>query len=208
MKRILQTKLVIIATLLLGCVTINVYFPAAAAEKAADRIIDDVYGKQQPAPSGNPAPAPEKPNSGTQGRLEREAMSLLVSAADMLITPANAAEPDLDISSPAVKSLQDSLKSRHTSLEPYYDSGAIGDTNDGMVGIHDQGLIPLADRNNVKKMVADQNTDRTALYKEIATANGHPEWAGDIQKTFAERWASKAKPGWFYQDKSGNWVKK
>jgi len=29
--------------LLAGCVTINVYFPAAAAEKAADKIIDQVY---------------------------------------------------------------------------------------------------------------------------------------------------------------------
>jgi hypothetical protein len=43
-----------------GCVTINIYFPAAAAEKAADRIIDEVWqlreGAQvpgtQPAPSG------------------------------------------------------------------------------------------------------------------------------------------------------------
>ena len=26
-----------------GCVTINGYFPAAAAEKAADKIIDEVY---------------------------------------------------------------------------------------------------------------------------------------------------------------------
>jgi hypothetical protein len=28
---------------LAGCVTINIYFPAAAAEKAADRIIDEVW---------------------------------------------------------------------------------------------------------------------------------------------------------------------
>ncbi len=26
-----------------SCVTINIYFPAAAAEKAADKIIDDVW---------------------------------------------------------------------------------------------------------------------------------------------------------------------
>jgi len=26
-----------------ACVTINIYFPAAAAEKVADRIIDEVY---------------------------------------------------------------------------------------------------------------------------------------------------------------------
>jgi len=28
---------------LAGCVTINIYFPAAAAEKAADKIIDEVW---------------------------------------------------------------------------------------------------------------------------------------------------------------------
>jgi len=35
-----------------ACVTINIYFPAAAAEKAADKIIDDVWqlknGAQKP----------------------------------------------------------------------------------------------------------------------------------------------------------------
>ena len=29
--------------MLISCVTINIYFPAAAAEKAADRIIEDVW---------------------------------------------------------------------------------------------------------------------------------------------------------------------
>jgi hypothetical protein len=31
------------AITLAGCVTINIYFPAAAAERAADRIIDEVW---------------------------------------------------------------------------------------------------------------------------------------------------------------------
>lgn len=39
--------------LLSACVTINIYFPAAAAEKAADKIIDEVWqikkGEQTPA---------------------------------------------------------------------------------------------------------------------------------------------------------------
>ena len=30
-----------------ACVTINIYFPAAAAEKAADRIIDEVWQIKQ-----------------------------------------------------------------------------------------------------------------------------------------------------------------
>jgi hypothetical protein len=31
-----------LCAVLAGCVTINIYFPAAAAERAADRIIDDI----------------------------------------------------------------------------------------------------------------------------------------------------------------------
>ena len=31
------------ASALSACVTINIYFPAAAAERAADRIIDEVW---------------------------------------------------------------------------------------------------------------------------------------------------------------------
>ena len=38
-----------------GCITINIYFPAAAAEKAADRIIDDVLGKGTEAAPAVPA---------------------------------------------------------------------------------------------------------------------------------------------------------
>jgi hypothetical protein len=39
------------ATALVGCVTINIYFPAAAAEKAADKIIDEVWQLQKQAPT-------------------------------------------------------------------------------------------------------------------------------------------------------------
>ncbi len=49
-----------VATLLSGCVTINIYFPAAAAEKAADRIIDEVWqlkkDSQAPSPSEGQQP--------------------------------------------------------------------------------------------------------------------------------------------------------
>ena len=100
------------------------------------------------------------------------------------------------------------MESRHASLEPHYNSGAVGLTDDGMVAVRDANAVPLAERNNVKKLVADENADRSALYREIAVANAHPEWEGDIRKTFAERWVAKAQSGWYYQDGSGSWVKK
>lgn len=37
-----------------SCVTINIYFPAAAAEKAADRIIDEVWQLRESAPAVAP----------------------------------------------------------------------------------------------------------------------------------------------------------
>ncbi|PKO46086.1 MAG: hypothetical protein CVU29_06965 [Betaproteobacteria bacterium HGW-Betaproteobacteria-22] len=48
------------ACVLPACVTINIYFPAAAAEKAADKIIDDVWqlknGTEKPSVNvGEPA---------------------------------------------------------------------------------------------------------------------------------------------------------
>lgn len=47
------------ALILPACVTINIYFPAAAAEKAADKIIDEVWQlKQEQQPPQKPADAP------------------------------------------------------------------------------------------------------------------------------------------------------
>ncbi len=45
------------ATTLTSCVTINIYFPAAAAEKAADRIIEEVYQLRKDAAPAKPADA-------------------------------------------------------------------------------------------------------------------------------------------------------
>ncbi len=45
-----------LACIIPACVTINIYFPAAAAEKAADKIIDDVW--QLKNGSAKPADAP------------------------------------------------------------------------------------------------------------------------------------------------------
>jgi hypothetical protein len=50
-----------ILMLVAGCVTINIYFPAAAAEKAADKIIDDVWQAQKGGQKPEPAQRPDQP---------------------------------------------------------------------------------------------------------------------------------------------------
>lgn len=201
--------------MLLACVTVNIYFPAAAAEKAADRIIEDVLGKQaegkKKSPEQIPAPKmPEKPSTQDKNSQYHESSHSLF-AADLLsliIAPAQAAEADINIATPAIDALRASMKARNAALAPYYDSGVIGFSANGLVAERDPRATPLKDRNAVKRLVDEENADRTALYREIAGANGHPEWEADIRNTFAKRWVENAAPSWWYQDSSGVWKQK
>ncbi|MBI1174341.1 MAG: hypothetical protein GC139_03625 [Sideroxydans sp.] len=52
--------------LLSACVTINIYFPAAAAEKAADKIIDEVWQSQQGAAKPGDKPAADAQKEETK----------------------------------------------------------------------------------------------------------------------------------------------
>ena len=65
----------------------------------------------------------------------------------------------------------------------------------------------MRERNAVKKLVADENADRDALYREIARANGQPKWEQEIRTTFARRWIDNAPAGWWYQA-GGGWQQK
>ena len=182
-----------------ACVTINVYFPAAAAEKAADRIIEDVWGPDKSAPPAAPKPAP---TSGLS------AARLLVAVLDVLIAPAAAQQPpaaDIDVSSPEISRIKSQMENRFVELKPLFVSGAVGLTSDGFVETRDANLVPLAQRNQVRTMVANENSDRAALYREIAVANGQPGWEADIRGVFAQRWIAKAQAGWWYRDALGGW---
>jgi uncharacterized protein YdbL (DUF1318 family) len=119
-----------------------------------------------------------------------------------------AQQADLEINTPAIASLKRSMQERHAQLEGFYASGAVGLTRDGLIAVRDAAAVPLAQRQAVNSLVAAENQDRRALYKEIARANGHPEWEEEVRSTFAQRWIQKAAPGWWYQNGSGAWVRK
>lgn len=126
-----------------------------------------------------------------------------------IVAPAPAlGQANLDINTPAINSLQRSMQQRHTQLAPLYASGAVGLTRDGNVALRDVRAVPLAQRQQVNALIASENQDRAALYREISRANGHPEWEADIRATFGQRWISRAQRGWYYQNASGAWVRK
>lgn len=121
---------------------------------------------------------------------------------------AAAAQANLEIDTPAIAALKRSMQDRHSQLAPLYASGAVGLTRDGSIALRDANAIPLAQRAQVNALIAAENRDRAALYREIALANKHPEWESEIRATFAQRWIQRAQSGWYYQNPSGAWVQK
>lgn len=182
-----------------ACVTINVYFPAAAAERAAEQFVGDVLGE-----------------SNEEGSLfdplEPPAGIALIAAAglvDFLIADAQAQQAEIEINTPQINAIKARMAQRQRNqLDSLFDAGAIGFSSDGFVTVRDRSAVPLSERRSLESVVADENRDRKAVYREIAVANGHPEWESEIQQTFAKEWVRNARRGWYYQDSGGAWRQK
>jgi uncharacterized protein YdbL (DUF1318 family) len=118
------------------------------------------------------------------------------------------AQANLEVNTPAIAALQASMQKRHGELAQFYANGAVGLTRDGFIALRDVNAIALPQRQQVNNLVGAENVDRTSLYREIARANGKPEWENDIRTTFAQRWIDKAQGGWYYQNNAGAWTRK
>jgi len=210
MRRVLPLKIALVSLLIAACVTINVYFPAAAADKAADQFINDVT-KGTSGGGSNPPPQSYLGQPAQRDMLVATLADSVGNVLNALVPAANAQDADaaLNVSSPAVTRIKQSMAARFGELEKFFASGAVGLTKDGLIEVRDLNAVALPDRATVKRLVAEDNADRAQLYTEIAKASNHPEWEGDIKKSFARRWvATGAKPGWYYQDDSGAWKQK
>ena len=117
------------------------------------------------------------------------------------------AAADLELNTPAISALKSGMQQRHSELLGFFTSGAVGLTRDGLIAVKEASAVALKDRQSLNSLVAAENNDRNALYKEIAIANGHAEWEAEIRSTFAQRWVQKAQSGWWYQDGNG-WAKR
>lgn len=184
----------VLAGFLAACVTVNVYFPASAAERAADLIVREVYE----AGAETPQPTSLRLSTWSEG---------LYALLDWIVPAAHAQQPDINISTPAIGALRKAMEGRHAQLRPYYTSGAIGMQADGLIALRDPKAVPLEARNLVKKLIADENAGRNRLYAEIAKANAHPEWEADIRRIFASSWVQNAPSGWWYQSGT-TWLQK
>ena len=192
----LKRVLLIAAFLISACVTVNIYFPAAAVERAAEQIVKETWGG--PAAPAK-MPAPQSFNWFSPVRL----------AAMTLVSEAHAQEADINVSNPAIRALKESIKERSGAIKPFMDRGNIGIAQDGLLAVRSTEGLNLKERADTKQLVDAENRDRENLYAEIAKANSIPkESIPKIKSIFARSWLDQAQPGWWIQDGQGNWKRK
>ena len=193
----LKRTFFLLALVISACVTVNIYFPAAAVERAAEQIVKETWGGP-----GEPVKAPPKPQS-----YNRLAPMRTVSV--KFVSEAHAQEADINVSNPAIRALKDAIKQRSSAIKPFMDRGNIGIGQDGLLTIRTTDGLSLKERADAQQLVEAENRDREALYVEIAKANGIPkENVPRIKNIFAKSWIEQAQPSWWIQDSQGNWKKK
>ena len=132
------------------------------------------------------------------------AFSLPLHAADAL---------DMKVTTPAIEKLRAALTAHSEMLAPFKTKGAIGEGRDGLLAVRDlEGTgLALLEKKKARELMAAENADRRALYREILLANGQA--ADNDEKVKAvmtlaakERAQASGPQDWVQDPNSGAWV--
>lgn len=193
MKVMTRSLSLLLTLTVISCVTINIYFPAEEIRGAADKIVNEVWGDQQKNVDEVAPPVEKSPGSSFY----------------QLLSPTNAfAGQDINVSTPAIRTIKASIKDRSGEMIGFLDAGNVGLGHDGLLMVRDTSGLNLKQKGQVNKLVKEENQDRQRLYTEIAAANNFPEKADEVQSIFADSWRSQAKKGWFLEKADGSWAQK
>jgi len=194
---------------LVGCVTINLYFPEGEVKDLAQKIEDEVQEKaaeetpddQTPPPPAQDDSTPRTSRRGTTGPLD---LLLGVSVVEAQTVP----EPE--VTNPAIRKIIDSRAARLSEVNRYKSQGVIGENNQGLLEARNlDSISDLRERAEVQKLVRAENADREQLYKEIAAVkNIELSQLDKIRATYAETLRANARPGDWIQMPDGSWKQK
>ena len=176
MKRRYHFLLTITAVLLgalVSCVTINIYFPAEKVESVAGDIVDDIRGKK----------APQKDR---QSKIDENFFSTI----KLALFPAAAwADEVTDVSNPTIRALKEKMTIRFKNLKFYYQKGVLKEGGDGYLSTAETGGFNLKEKRDLNGLVDAENSDRKALYAEVAKAlKIDNSQFGRVAEIFAKEW--------------------
>ncbi|MCW8859288.1 MAG: YdbL family protein [Deltaproteobacteria bacterium] len=195
MKTIVRSFSLMLSLAVFSCVTINIYFPAEEMRGAADKIVNEVWGGQPANGTDNAVPPPADKSPG--------------SSFYQLMLPASAdAAQDINVSTPAIRTIKEAIKDRSGQLIDLLNSGNVGLSHDGLLKIRNTDGLSLKQKGQLNQLVKAENQDRQRLYQEIASANNFPDKSGEVQSIFADSWRDQAQKGWYLENPDGSWKQK
>ncbi len=178
-------------------ITVNVYFPTEAVEEAAQKIVDEIQGEDD---------SQSKADNSDQQSFFQMAVPFFNIFGNSTVY---ADEIDLNLTTPAIRKLIDSMKARNAEIMKFKDKGSIGETNDGTLAIRTMNGLSGEEIRTVKRLLRAENNDREALYREFAAANKFdPADIDKIKAIFAKTCKAKARPGHWHYDENGEWTQK
>lgn len=184
----------LLVLMLAACLTVNVYFyPSKEVDQTAKKIIEDIRGAAvEKAGEGEGAKTIDKDDKSSQGW--------------GLVESAYADSRETAVTNPTIDAIKESLKKRSPKLIPYFESGAIGEGNQGILVIKDISVLPMRDRAKLNAVVKEENDDREKLYQEVAKELGVKDKdLPQVRQSFAKEWQKFARSGWWIQLQSGDW---
>ena len=221
MKRIFKWFLAVACGMLAACavITVNVYFPEKDV-KQAYKSLDDMLLKQggdSTTPPADTPPAGEqkapdamKPQSSLFGDRFRFALVAEASAAE---TVADQLAVELS-SMPDVLKAYDEMKARLPKLDALRESGAVGETRQGIVTVRDKAKL-----GDGQAVVDGENRNRktviTGMARAILKINHQQETSSSLNQVLGKAAASyattkqdAAQTGWWIELPNGRWVQK
>jgi uncharacterized protein DUF1318 len=205
-------------------ITVNVYFPekdVKQAYKSLDEMLLKGNGSKSPAgekpPEEQPAGTEEKkeeikPQSGLDGTLLNFSLVAVACAEESL-----ADELAVELSSmPEVLKAYDEMRARLPQLNALRDSGAVGETRQGLVKVLDKAKLG-GNEALVKAEIDNRKTVITAMAKAIERINlrrqpdakfNFNDLLARAAAMYADTKREGAKPGWWVEQADGSWVRK
>jgi uncharacterized protein YdbL (DUF1318 family) len=197
--------------IVMGCVTINLYFPEGEVQDLAQKIEEQVQEKANM--EGTEDDGTTEPEGDQPAQQEQSGQLGSVGLFDSLlgITPVYAqAVPEPEVTNPAIRKIIDSRAGRLPEINKYKAQGVIGENNQGLLEARDlEALTDLRARADVQKLVRAENADREQLYKEIAAVkNIELSQLPKIRETYAGTLRNNARAGDWIQTPDGTWKQK
>lgn len=200
------------AAVVIGCVTINVYFPEEKVKDLSERIEEEVV-RQAAATSDGGAEVPPNDGAGLEP-LQRlwsgtARLVLRLTASPVTAQQGRDRVPPPEVTNPAIRAIIDSRATRLDELNRFKARKVVGENNQGLVEVRELGALELRERAELQRLVKAENDDREALYREIAAAtNVDLAQLPQIRSTYAKTLRENAKPGDLIQQPDGRWVEK